>query len=344
MGVRNGRAHAHNLVRPRAYETPVLRARWIIPLLALGCGCPAEVASTPTNAVETAPEPDGPAGAPAATVVAGWPPELPPPPGVELERPAQGPHDVIGFAVQRPLAAAWERWSADLGEGGFRIDRLTKTDWSIAATLCTRDCAGSDRYALELRSFCQEASRGTVSRAIDRTRVDLPGSCVAVPQREFTIIEHRSGHGFDDYQGVEIDVESDYRWAFAARHALDLDRDGYFDVMVPVAAAPSTCPTEIQWELWITRGDCGHHVGQIIGDPAHVWRPKPVRLVNGMISLQTTKNPTGPDEPEIGLVYEFDGAVYREVHRDVPEARCDVHPADCQPMVSSSCRLEPHSP
>ncbi|EDM80763.1 hypothetical protein PPSIR1_12808 [Plesiocystis pacifica SIR-1] len=301
---------------------------------------PAPAEPTPAPEPEPDPSPNPPESEPPAT----WPAAVPTPEGFTLEGEASGALDPVTFMLHRPFAETWASWRPRLEEAGVALEAVDESGGAITASLCLDPCAEGDRHALWLSAYGEQATRGALIPSLARAPVELPGDCTPIDTRAFSIIEHRSGHGYNDYSERRVDVEQDYRWSFGPRPELDLDRDGFFDLMVPTRADASTCPTEVQWDLWVTRGACGHFVGHIQGDPANLWRPPPVRMVGGLVALPTREDPRGPHEGALDFVYEFDGARYQQVQHEEKEARCDVHPADCEPMIHSRCRDEAPAP
>lgn len=165
--------------------------------------------------------------------------------------------------------------------------------------------------------------------------VALPGNCVAVPSTPIALMEHRSAHGYDRYQQKQLDFEKDFSWRFETLYDLDLDLDGTMDARVPIAVrGDATCPTEIGWDLYVVRGPCGHFVGRVAGNPKGPDEP--------MGEIQVREEPQGPQDNAVTRTYALQQGLYAEATKDVHRARCDVHPADCQPMTRFECHLVPH--
>jgi hypothetical protein len=126
---------------------------------------------------------------------------------------------VTVFVVRQSVAQTWSAWRPALESAGLVLERVSEGEYGISATLCEGSCEpNAQRYALLLSSFGEQASHGYLIPALARAPVELSGACAAIPETSFSIIEHRSGHGFDRYQNKQLDIEQDYRWGFGPRH------------------------------------------------------------------------------------------------------------------------------
>jgi hypothetical protein len=88
---------------------------------------------------------------------------------------------------------------------------------------------------------------------------------------------------------------------FETRH--DLDGDGVEDLILSTGAAGMS----MVWDLYVMRGDCGHHVGQVTaGLP-----PEPRAVHNGMLSLESRVGcPVDCCEEVITFEVSWDGRRY----------------------------------
>jgi hypothetical protein len=91
-------------------------------------------------------------------------------------------------------------------------------------------------------------------------------------------------------------------WTFATVRAIDLDRDGVPDAMVP-SLHPGDCPGTMVWDLYITRGACGHHVGKVEGQTPEVRGIGPT----GFVDLACDRAFSGAIDFR---TYRFDGTTY----------------------------------
>ena len=124
----------------------------------------------------------------------------------------------------------------------------------------------------------------------------LPGRCVEIPHVK-TMVRNQDGGEFE----VETHVVP------------DLDVDGYGSpvVMVP-DDNPELSADDMEWTMYLKRGDCGYDVGTIAGleDPAQLESES-----NGLRDLSTVRPASVPSGRGRGNVvstqYKFDGKRYR---------------------------------
>lgn len=124
----------------------------------------------------------------------------------------------------------------------------------------------------------------------------LPGRCVEIPHVK-TVVRSEDGGEFE----VETHVVP------------DLDVDGYGS---PVVMAPDDNPDiladNMEWTMYLKRGDCGYNIGTITGleDPAQLESES-----NGFRDLSTVRPAAVPSGRGRGNVvsmqYKFDGKRYR---------------------------------
>ena len=124
----------------------------------------------------------------------------------------------------------------------------------------------------------------------------LPGRCVEIPHVK-TVVRSEDGREFE----VETHVVP------------DLDVDGYGSpvVMVP-DDNPDILADNMEWTMYLKRGDCGYNIGTITGleDPAQLESES-----NGFRDLSTVRPAAVPSGRGRGNVvstqYKFDGKRYR---------------------------------
>ncbi len=306
---------------------------------------PAPAAPTPVapSGAELAGEADDVIEVEATTLPIGqgeWPEGVPTPAKIYWVTAARSELDPTRFGAKAPLGEAWPRWAEALRTDG-KLVSADENASGVRAEYCPdADC--SARYTIVLDAWGETEVRGVIQPLLTRAPIDLPGKCVTPRDTRFSFIEHRSGHGFDDYLQQQIDIEQDYRWSFEPIAGPDLDLDGQLDLMVPIDEGPKdrSCQEDIRWQLYVMRGDCGVFVGEIEGRPGDERRGPPLSMEGGLVRLFSIRSGGGPERGDTHLVYTFDGQRYVEASREVQGARCDVHPADCDPLVRSSCRRE----
>jgi hypothetical protein len=236
-----------------------------------------------------------------------------------------GPGDREGSFLLRMTAreegpfALFDRWREAIERAGVRVENLHEGA-ERAATLVV----GSERYFVAVRP----AGELRLQRASARA-VQLTGACAPIPDDSWSSIVTRWGS-----------TSRRYRYGFAVSWTQDLDRDGVPDAVVPLTNARDpqhTCPAGIEWDVYVARGGCGHLVGRVQG---RIERTGAARA--GLDEIETDVDVMGPREPIEHVRYAFDGAAYREVERSADEARCEVHPADCEDLPHTTCELRGH--
>jgi len=93
--------------------------------------------------------------------------------------------------------------------------------------------------------------------------VELEGPCRIPEEREYVVeVVSREAN-------PPPEREDPTRQQFALRtlRSYDLDGDGAMDALVP-SLAPGACPHEVDYAVYVMRGECGHHVGRITGQPS----------------------------------------------------------------------------
>lgn len=88
------------------------------------------------------------------------------------------------------------------------------------------------------------------------------GPCVPVPQRAY-VVEVVGREANPPPARVE---PAPVRHGFSTQALGDLDGDGTVDTIVPTVG-PASCPHEVTWTVYLTRGACGVDVGTVLGFP-----------------------------------------------------------------------------
>ena len=102
--------------------------------------------------------------------------------------------------------------------------------------------------------------------------------CVAPPQRDVQLaVRSREAN-----PPPEREAGSRRTVSLRTERRLDLDGDGQLDVVVPIVER-GDCPHEVEYDLYVMRGACGHLVGRTRGVP-QVTRPAPP---GGLAELHT---------------------------------------------------------
>ncbi len=128
------------------------------------------------------------------------------------------------------------------------------------------------------------------------------------------------------------------RWTFTHEPSVDFDGDGTNDVMVPRPrrrGAESTCPFDVEWDLYVVRKRCGLFVGRVRGRPQRMDTSGPRRV------LVTERSNVGPTRLPTTFRYELLAHGFEKKSEQQPSrpTRCQVHPKDCH---TSRCRLAGH--
>lgn len=265
-------------------------------------------------------------------VIEGWPSDLPAIAGFELA--AGAPHEypdgsrvVRLTALEGSIGALFDAWCAAVEHAGGRMENLHQGEAERTATVVID----------ERRYFVAFTTSGQVNAEI---RQAVPGGpplsspCLPIPDDSWSSIVTRWGES-----------RRSFRYSFRTSWAHDFDRDGAPDALVPLPDSRDpqhACPAGIEWDVYVSRGACGHRVGRIEGryqsrDPAHTG------LAHGFEDISTQVDVMSPRDPVQDLRYAFDGSSYRVADRTVHEARCEVHPADCRARSHTTCELRGHA-
>jgi len=230
------------------------------------------------------------------------------------------------------LGPMWARWTEAVRQAGGTVEAEHVGAGEASATVCPGDCAHGKYFA----SVVSDSWLWWTLRAAAARPPAPPGACVAVPDDHWHIC-WTSGDG-----RTRCNASLRTRWD------LDLDRDGVPDARVPQPRARdpgTTCPQDVEWDLYVTRGSCGHRVGRVRGDVSR-WRAAPPTLSGGWIALATEVSPPGPWESAVHLGYAYRASSslgYAQASETRDTARCDVHPADCEGGTSRMlCAVRDH--
>jgi hypothetical protein len=101
------------------------------------------------------------------------------------------------------------------------------------------------------------STRGGIFLIARPAQPHLPGECVRIPRRKWTVVVQSSGI---DQQGEHRSATTN--WELTTSRFVDLDGDGILDAFVPLHGR-GQCPEEGMWDVYVMRGACGHRVGTI---------------------------------------------------------------------------------
>jgi hypothetical protein len=307
--------------------TPAVRPA-VAPEVAPG---PAAVAARPEAAPEVVPEPAAAAAAPAlaeaeapgddeAPALAA-PADVPVVAGMKIIEVARISADVgdspdggTYLVVRGELRAIAAAWLAEAQRRGFKVLAERFTDDVHVASL--DDGAGRRAHLLLQRSGDGELA-GMFNYGKQR-QVALKGRCVAVPQREreFEVDYGRIAHG-GGYDGGLVLVQR------VTELGHDFDGDGELDVLVPTTDRAS-CPHEVQWTVYLSRGECAHAVGTVGPGELVAWTewkgtgPRALEFSSETAAL----GDGGVVKTAVATRHEFDGRKYRRVKRTPSKGVC----------------------
>lgn len=151
----------------------------------------------------------------------------------------------------------------------------------------------------------------------------MPGACVPIPSKRqsaggVTMEVHSNGQA--ELHGAGSTFETNFE--------RDLDGDGFPDALVPLGKGKQ-CPEEIQFAVYITRGDCGHHVGfvgpgeQLDDDFEAAPDPRGLKPLTYVVSLNPSR--LGADK-RTTRVFRFSGNAYGVASFRSEEASCSHCP------------------
>ena len=143
--------------------------------------------------------------------------------------------------------------------------------------------------AMLLLAACSPAPQAHVTPPPKPPKLSLPGGCVA-PESDA-----RARLGPDAHDG-----------ALRVERIVDLDGDGITD---PYVTHDVFCGTGgCRWQLYVERGPCGHHVGELFG-----MTPLPIAEVrdHGLLQLEVTVRQGCAGLARFETRVRFDGATYK---------------------------------
>jgi hypothetical protein len=270
---------------------------------------------------------------------------LPRPPGLRTSSPERtGRGDLlVEFAAVGTLPAVWSGW----------LDTAARDGWQVVARY---EGAAPEWRSAELRLPGEEERRawfaafdwsrfaggdppvhgmaGLALPPAERPAVRLPGRCRPIPAAAFAIDVRATAHGAPENPAGGSSVT---RWAFATERWFDLDGDGALDAAVPEADAGS-CPEDVRWSLWVSRGDCGHLVGTVRGS---IVREQLVRAAPGEHGLPdvhtASERRRGGRDNAVSAerTYVFDGRAYVETRVDERRGTMTCSPHPCPTITCS---------
>ncbi|MBX3269824.1 MAG: hypothetical protein KF729_06165 [Sandaracinaceae bacterium] len=295
----------------------LMRAIVVMTCVVVGCGSTepmARVHSTPAGHERPIPPP------PAEPIPDDWwPPLLPRYPGASelAARSFDGSLPEVRFQVE-DARTTWEQWVASIEAAGGVLENLHDFRIGRSATIVI----GGERYFASVQ--LGRRTRSHIRRAApDRPHVERP--CTPIPAAAFSVrYRHERPH-----MTFVMTHFLETRWS------QDVDADGAPDALVPIPrdeSPRSGCPADVRWDLYLSRGDCGHHLGRFEGE---VWRVD--GRLGPVIALREADHPTG-ERTEIR--YDFDGSSYRERSRELHEADCAALPAGCGERGTVTCEVE----
>ena len=87
----------------------------------------------------------------------------------------------------------------------------------------------------------------------------------------------------------------------------------HVEVLVPRKGSPSACSEDVEYDVYVMRGACGHRVGSIVGE---VFDMETARFHHGLRELASTRR-AGRGKQRVSWIHEertyrFDGKRLRE--------------------------------
>lgn len=225
-----------------------------------------------------------------ASLVGRVAPRMPAPEGARAIEGTEGGLPV-DFVVDGSLEQVWGRWRQALERSGFTIDVLEARPGAVAAHLDRMDARG---YARLSASATGGVVHGTLGWVVAPQPMLLGSACVVPPQRDVQVsIRSREAN-----PPPEREAPHEARWSFRTMRMNDLDGDGRLDAIVPIVE-PTDCPHEIEYELYVMRGACGHLVGRTLGfpQPAGAGRRgqlRDLRTERRWAAITDRRRPPGP--------------------------------------------------
>ncbi len=92
-----------------------------------------------------------------------------------------------------------------------------------------------------------------------REMFEPSGECVPIPHPRFEIVQHVMISDPTEYRSRELEDYLGTTWWW------DFDGDGAVDAAVPQTQG-AYCPDDVSWALYVSRRDCGYHLGTVQGE------------------------------------------------------------------------------
>lgn len=225
------------------------------------------------------------------------------------------------------LAAAWLSRAKGAGVR-FLGEHHGYGWWSFSFEVGSRERG----YLILTRSHGEGRVDGVLGRANNPPR-SLPGACVPVPLTHRVVRVRSTGtdqRGKTNTGEVTHGVETTFVW--------DLDGDGQLDAFVPHSGPDNECPWQIESQVYVMRGPCGHDLGRVgpgyLSAPAAGAAmgpdPAPLTFTSSWSSLGPQRIPVHVTR---GVTFTFDGTRYQKIADDKTEGLCHHCAASIQCQV-----------
>jgi len=191
------------------------------------------------------------------------PPPPPPPPTVfpslpreerDLPKTPEGAARSLGtMRVEGSIPELFEAWKAQAATSNWSVQ--AQYEGRVSSWIVFSHASGARAFGSFSGGGPFTASLSIVPRP--RKAIPMPGPCVPIPSKRqsaggITMEVHSNGQA--ELLGAGSTFETSYE--------RDLDGDGFPDAIVPLGKGKQ-CPEEFRFAVYITRGDCGHHVGVV---------------------------------------------------------------------------------
>ncbi|MCZ7679340.1 MAG: hypothetical protein M5U28_11500 [Sandaracinaceae bacterium] len=210
----------------------------------------------------------------------------------------------------------WRRWAAAVRGAGRVLENERIGPASASATVCEHDCTAGPRYfaVLAWDSWVWLTLREPGARRRAR------------PGRAWRSRRTAGASAGRRTTAAPSAASATRRASMSTSTATDRPtRSCRFPA---VAWRRSRAPPDVEWELYVTRGACGHHVGRLRGDLDR-WR-QGADTSSGWLVLDTLIEASSAHDEATSSRWAFRGGRYREIARTVHPSRCDIHPEDCR--------------
>ena len=239
----------------------------------------------------------------------------------------------IRFAVTGDLEQATRAWIDRVKRGGARmLAEHRGYSWRSYSF----EVASGARGNVVLTSA---ATAGELDGAVGQARhppAKLLDACVLVPEKQYVVNVSSTGidqHGREHTGKITHGVETMFFW--------DLDGDGQLDALAPVSGAANQCPWEVEYEVYLMRGVCGHDMGRV--GPGYLAVPESGMglPMTGLLPLTFTSEWSALGQAGIPVhstrttSFVFSATRYRKTADKTTEGVCH-HCAR-----STTCRIQP---